>query len=519
MKSIVPIQRALISVSDKSELVPFASTLHHTHQISLISTGGTQTALEAASLPTTGVSDITHFPEMMDNRVKTLHPKIHGGILARRDQDAQALKTHQIETIDLVVVNLYPFEETAKTTSDIGTLIQHIDVGGPAMVRGAAKNHAWVTVVVDPADYALVLADLAAYQGIRLETRQYLAVKAFAHTAYYDSLISQTLGKHYQQSAFAQHFTLPLRQQQVLRYGENPHQDAYCYIHPLQTGTTLANAVPLQGKPLSFNNLNDADTALQCAYQFDTPACVIVKHANPCGAALAEDLLTAYQKAFNCDTEAAYGGIIACNQPVDAGLIDAIFAKQFVEVILAPAFTPAALAIALQKPNCRLLAVPKAHFQRNDIDVKPIHGGMLIQDTDQATLSEAQLEVVGLHQPTAEMIRDGLFAWGLCKYVKSNAIVYVKDQQTVGIGAGQMRRVMSSQIGIQQAQYYQLTIEGAVMASDAFLPFADNVVVAAKAGIRCIFQPGGSKRDKEVIDAANDLGVAMIFTHQRHFRH
>ncbi len=519
MKSIIPIQRALISVSDKSDLIPFATALHQQHQINLISTGGTQTALEAEKLPTTGVSEITQFPEMMDNRVKTLHPKIHGGILARRDQDAQALQDHHIQPIDLVVVNLYPFEKTAQATADISALIQNIDVGGPAMIRGAAKNHEWVTVVVDPEDYSLILEELSTYQGIRLETRQRLAVKAFAHTAYYDSLISQTLGKHYEHSAFSERFTLPLRQQQILRYGENPHQKAYCYVNPIQTEITLANAIPLQGKPLSFNNLNDADTALQCAYQFDTPACVIVKHANPCGAALADDLLTAYQKAFSCDTEAAYGGIVAVNQAVDAGLIDAIFSKQFVEVILAPEFTAAALSLAAQKANCRLLAVPKASFKVNDIDIKPIHGGMLIQETDQAILAEDKLEVVGLHQPTATMIRDGLFAWGLCKYVKSNAIVYVKDQQTVGIGAGQMRRVMSSQIGVQQAQYYQLPIEGAVMASDAFLPFPDNVVVAAKAGIRCIFQPGGSKRDKEVIEAANDLGIAMIFTHQRHFRH
>lgn len=519
MTSTIPIHTALISVSDKSGLIPFATTLHQQHQIKLISTGGTQAALEAAKLPTTGVSEITGFPEMMDNRVKTLHPKIHGGILARRDEDAEALKTHGIQAIDLVIVNLYPFEKAAQTTKDISTLIQNIDVGGPAMIRGAAKNHAWVTVVVDPEDYTLILEELATYQGMRLETRQRLAVKAFAHTAYYDSLISQTLGKQYQHAAFSEYFTLPLRQQQVLRYGENPHQHAYCYVNPTQTETTLANAVPLQGKPLSFNNLNDADTALHCAYQFDTPACVIVKHANPCGAALADDLLTAYQRAFSCDTEAAYGGIVAVNHPVNAGLIDAIFSKQFVEVILAPEFTPDALSLAAQKANCRLLAVPKASFKQNDMDIKPIHGGMLIQDSDQAVLTADKLEVVGLHQPTPEMIRDGLFAWGLCKYVKSNAIVYVKDQQTVGIGAGQMRRVMSSQIGVQQAQYYQLPIEGAVMASDAFLPFPDNVVVAAKAGIRCIFQPGGSKRDKEVIEAANDLGIAMIFTHQRHFRH
>jgi phosphoribosylaminoimidazolecarboxamide formyltransferase/IMP cyclohydrolase len=519
MKSIIPIKNALISVSDKNDLIPFVTALQKIYQINLISTGGTQEALQAAALPTTNVSDITQFPEMMDNRVKTLHPKIHGGILARRDQDAQTLLEHQIQPIDLVVVNLYPFEKTAQTTTDIKTLIQNIDVGGPAMIRGAAKNHEWVTVVVDPADYELILAELDAYKGIRLETRQYLAVKAFKHTAYYDSLISQALGKQYQQPVFSECFTLPLRQHQVLRYGENPHQQAYCYVNPLQAATTLANATPLQGKPLSFNNLNDADTALQCAYQFDEPACVIVKHANPCGAALGYDLLSAYQKAFSCDTEAAYGGIVACNQTVDAGLIDAIFSKQFVEVILAPDFTPAALAIAQQKVNCRLLAVPKINFQANDIDIKPIHGGVLIQNTDQAALCEDKLEVVGIHQPTPHMIKDGLFAWRLCKYVKSNAIVYVKDQQTVGIGAGQMRRVMSSQIGVQQAQYYQLPIEGAVMASDAFLPFPDNVVVAAKAGIRCIFQPGGSKRDKEVIEAANDLGVAMIFTHLRHFRH
>lgn len=508
---------ALISVSNKQGLIPFAKALSDLG-ITLYSTGGTADALKQAQVPVTEVSDVTQFPEMMGGRLKTLHPLIHGGILGRRGTDDAVMRDHGIHPIDLVVVNLYPFQATVDKGSDQLTCIENIDIGGPAMIRSAAKNHQDVCVIVDPLDYPSII-DQIKTGGLSFEQRFAFAAKAFAHTAHYDSAIS-----HYFQSQITPEDALPavislqLNQIQALRYGENPHQRAGLYTlnhrHEGFTGMHMH-----QGKPLSYNNLNDADAAVACLRDFESePTCVIIKHANPCGIAQANTLIQAYEKAYACDPTSAFGGIIAVNQPVDEFLAKRIIEQQFVEVMIAPAFDPKALTVFQTKPNIRVLAYP-LHHHHPALQLKCIDGGVLVQDLDNAQISAANLSCVTDRQPTPTEINDLIFAWRVVKHVKSNAIVYAKSGQTLGIGAGQSSRVASSQIAVWKAEAAALPLMGAAMASDAFFPFRDSIDAAYAAGIRAIIQPGGSVRDDEVIAAANDHDMAMVFTGIRHFNH
>ncbi len=519
-----PIKRALLSVSDKTGIVALAEQLHALN-IELLSTGGTAKLLAEAGLPVTEVSDHTGFPEMMAGRIKTLHPKIHGGLLGRRGTDDGIMAEHNIQPIDLVVVNLYPFEATvAREDCTLPEAIENIDIGGPTMLRAAAKNHADVTVLIDPADYARVIAQIKQNGATDDATRFDLALKTFEHTAHYDGMIANYLGTIADDSskvAFPRTFNSQFIKKQDMRYGENPHQQAAFYSEANPESGSIAAAVQLQGKELSYNNIADTDAALECVKAFtEQPACVIVKHANPCGVACADDLLTAYDRAFQTDPTSAFGGIIAFNRELDAATAQAIIDRQFVEVIIAPTVADGVADIVGKKANVRLLICGDLPLQaEKDLDFKRVTGGLLVQDRDIQLVTADQLKVVTKLAPDAAQLNDLMFAWRVAKYVKSNAIVYAKNQQTVGIGAGQMSRVVSSRIAGIKAEDAGLTVPGAVMASDAFFPFRDGLDAAAEAGIKAVIQPGGSMRDDEVIAAADEHGIAMVFTGMRHFRH
>jgi phosphoribosylaminoimidazolecarboxamide formyltransferase / IMP cyclohydrolase len=470
------------------------------------------------------VAEHTGFPEIMGGRVKTLHPKIHGGLLGRRGLDDAVMRTHDIEPIDLLAVNLYPFAATvARSDCTYDDAVENIDIGGPAMVRAAAKNHASVTVVVDPGDYRALLDELAATQGATsIAMRQKLAAKAFAHTAQYDAMVSAYFTGAIGGSAptFPDDLNLSFRKRLDLRYGENPHQQAAFYTDPRAIGASVTQAEQIQGKELSFNNIADSDTALECVRQFDSPACVIVKHANPCGVARADSIAHAYERAFKTDPTSAYGGIIAFNRELDAETAAAIVAKQFVEVILTPSIDEGAKSVLASKDNVRVLICGDLSKPLTQLlEYKSVAGGLLVQTRDHGTVRAQELRVVTKRAPTLAELDDLIFAWRVAKYVKSNAIVAVKDKMTLGIGAGQMSRVVSSKIAAMKAKDEGLTIEGAAIASDAFFPFRDGLDVLAEFGIKSIIQPGGSKRDSEVIDAADQHGIAMVFTGMRHFRH
>lgn len=524
MSDLRKISRALISVSDKTGIVDFARALE-AQGVEMLSTGGTFRLLRENSIAVTEVSDYTGFPEMMDGRVKTLHPKIHGGILGRRGKDDSVMADHGIVPIDMVVVNLYPFAATvADPNCDLPTAIENIDIGGPTMVRSAAKNHKDVAIVVNAGDYQTVLDEMHSNDGqLQYDTRYQLMVKAFEHTAGYDGMIANHFGARNtanEKRDFADTFNVQYFKTQEMRYGENPHQKAAFYTEANPTDASVATAVQLQGKELSFNNIADTDAALECVKQFDQPACVIVKHANPCGVAVASDISTAYDLAFATDPESAFGGIIAFNRELDAATAEKICAKQFVEVIIAPSVSDAAVAVVAAKKNVRLLQCGAWGAERpQDLDYKRVNGGLLIQERDNGMVTEQDLKIVSARIPTPTEISDMMFAWKVAKMVKSNAIIYAKDHQTIGVGAGQMSRINSARIAGIKAEHAGLEVVGAVMASDAFFPFRDGIDNAGAAGISCIIQPGGSMRDDEVITAANEHGIAMVFTGMRHFRH
>ena len=517
-----PIRRALISVSDKTGIVAFAEALA-SHQIELLSTGGTHKLLRDAGLNVREVSDYTGFPEMMDGRLKTLHPKIHGGILGRRAQDDAIMQAHGIDEIDLVVVNLYPFTATvAKPDCTLADAIENIDIGGPTMVRAAAKNHRDVAILVNSADYDAVLDELNGQAGsLSLETRFNLAVKAFEHTAAYDGAIANYLGCRVDggEQLFPRTFNLQLQRKQLLRYGENPHQQAAFYSYESNPGPSVASAQQQQGKELSFNNIADTDAALECVRQFAQPACVIVKHANPCGVAVADSIGEAYQRAFATDPESAFGGIIAFNRELDESTARHITERQFVEVIIAPSVSAAALAVVATKPNTRVLVCGHLEADASGMDFRRVKGGFLLQSPDNFHIDHSSLKIVSRRQPSEAEVLDSLFAWRVAKFVKSNAIVYAHNLRTIGVGAGQMSRVNSARIAIIKAEQAGLSTQGSAMASDAFFPFRDGIDNAAQAGVTCVIQPGGSIRDDEVIAAADSHNMAMIFTGVRHFRH
>jgi phosphoribosylaminoimidazolecarboxamide formyltransferase/IMP cyclohydrolase len=511
---MLSIKRALISVSDKSGIVDFAKALSE-QGIEILSTGGTAKLLAENAISVIEVSDYTGFPEMMAGRVKTLHPKIHGGLLGRRGVDDEVMNQHQIDPIDLVVVNLYPFEETiAKPDCDLNTAIENIDIGGPAMLRSAAKNHAAVTVVVNASDYETVLEEMAANNGaVTATTRFSLAQKVFAHTASYDGAIANYLSD-------ANFLSLQYQKVQEMRYGENPHQKAAFYTETKIQEPCIATAVQIQGKELSYNNVADTDAALECVKSFEVPTCVIVKHANPCGVATGDNILSAYDRAFKTDPTSAFGGIIAFNRPLDAETAKAIVDRQFVEVIIAPEVAEDAKPILANKKNVRVLATGMWQAQRpTGLDFKRVNGGLLVQDRDLGIITADDLKIVTKRQPTDKELQDLLFAWKVAKFVKSNAIVYCKDNMTIGIGAGQMSRVYSAKIAAIKAADEKLEVKGSVMASDAFFPFRDGIDSANKVGITAVIQPGGSIRDNEVIAAADEYDMAMVFTGMRHFRH
>ncbi|MFZ9709593.1 MAG: bifunctional phosphoribosylaminoimidazolecarboxamide formyltransferase/IMP cyclohydrolase [Steroidobacteraceae bacterium] len=523
MSMPVVLRRALLSVSDKTGLLELARALI-ARQVEILSTGGTARLLAEHGITVKEVSQHTGFPEIMDGRVKTLHPRIHGGLLGRRGIDESVMALHGIERIDLLVVNLYPFAETvARPGCSFAEAIENIDIGGPAMVRAAAKNHDAVTVVVDPADYATVLAELDTENGRTTPAlRARLAAKAFAHTARYDTMVANYLQARHPTpgEAFPQSLPLVFERMQSLRYGENPHQQAAFYREMTPRAASVASARIRQGKELSYNNIADADTAIECVRQFASPACVIVKHANPCGVATAASTAEAYDLAFRTDPTSAFGGIIAFNRPLDAALAARILEKQFVEVIAAPKIAPDALAALAGKPNVRVLELgdlPQDHG--GELEYRSVSGGLLAQTRDLGMVRRDELRVVTRRQPTASELDDLLFAWQVCKYVKSNAIVYARGGATVGVGAGQMSRVYSSRVAALKAADEKLVVKGSVMASDAFFPFRDGLDVAAEYGIAAVIQPGGSMRDNEVIAAADEHGMAMVFTGMRHFRH
>jgi phosphoribosylaminoimidazolecarboxamide formyltransferase / IMP cyclohydrolase len=517
-----PVARALLSVSDKSGIVDFARALA-ARGVALLSTGGTFKLLRESGLDATEVSAHTGFPEIMDGRVKTLHPKIHGGLLGRRDVDAAVMQQHGIDAIDLLVVNLYPFEATvARPDCTRLDAIENIDIGGPAMLRAAAKNHAWVTVLTDPADYAGVLAEIDA-GGVAQATRERLALKTYALTARYDAAVSaylSSLADDGTRAPFPGVLGTQFDKKQDLRYGENPHQRAAFYIERAPQSGTIASAVQIQGKELSYNNIADADAALECVRSFVEPACVIVKHANPCGVAVRATIGAAYDEAFRTDPTSAFGGIIAFNRELDGETAKRIVERQFVEVIIAPGISADARAAVESKQNVRLLDCGPFPPQRaTSWDYKRVAGGLLVQDVDAAVTTATDLKLVTKRAPSAAEIRDLLFAWQVAQFVKSNAIVYAKDAMTIGVGAGQMSRVYSAKIAGIKAADEQLEVRGSVMASDAFFPFRDGIDAAAAAGITAVIQPGGSMRDSEVIAAADEAGIAMVFTGVRHFRH
>ena len=509
------VRRALVSVSDKQGIEELALALIRAN-IEILSTGGTFKVLQSAGIDVTEVSDYTGFPEMMDGRVKTLHPKVHGGILGRRDQDNDVMSAHDILPIDLVVVNLYPFASTiARQDCDEAMAIENIDIGGPAMVRSAAKNHQDVLVVVDPQDYAEVISNLDG--GIDFPMRRRFAVQAFRHTAQYDATVAGYFGAD---DVLPKIISLTFNKVSDMRYGENPHQQAAFYkeVAGVRSGN-IASYRQHQGKALSYNNISDTDAALECVKVFDAPACVIVKHANPCGVAIGETLSEAYDKAFATDPTSAFGGIIAFNRPLDATTLGEILARQFVEVVVAPTVADDALVVAAAKKNVRLLSCGDFTSSGRGLEYKRVGGGLLLQSADELCLDETALAVVSKIQPSAEQMQDLLFAWKVAWFVKSNAIVYARNLQTVGVGAGQMSRVISAKIAGLKAQEEGIEVPGAVMASDAFFPFRDGIDAAAEAGISAVIQPGGSMRDAEVIGAADEHGIAMVFTGVRHFRH
>jgi len=516
-----PVQRALISVSDKTGVLELSKALIDAG-VEILSTGGTAKLLTDNNLPVTEVSEHTGFPEMMDGRVKTLHPKIHGGILGRRGVDDEVMKLNGIDPIDLVVVNLYPFEATiAKEDCTLDDAIENIDIGGPTMVRATAKNHAFVSIVVNPADYDRVIAEIKA-GGITKETRFDLAVKAFEHTSNYDGNIANYLGKintDGSQSNFPRTINMQFDKVQEMRYGENPHQQAAFYKEANPAEVSVASATQVQGKELSYNNVADTDAALECVKSFSEPACVIVKHANPCGVAIADNAMGAYELAYKTDPTSAFGGIIAFNRPLEEDVAAEIISRQFVEVIIAPSVSDAAKATLSEKKNVRVLECGEWGTSVPGLDYKRINGGLLVQDRDLGMVGIDDLQVVTEKKPTEDQLRDLLFAWKVAKFVKSNAIVYVKNQMTIGVGAGQMSRVYSAKIAGIKAADENLVVEGSVMSSDAFFPFRDGIDAAHEAGITAVIQPGGSMRDDEVIAAANEHSMAMVFTSMRHFRH
>ncbi|GAA3931562.1 bifunctional phosphoribosylaminoimidazolecarboxamide formyltransferase/IMP cyclohydrolase [Litoribacillus peritrichatus] len=523
--ALKPVKRALISVSDKAGIVEFAKSLSDLG-IELLSTGGTYRLLQENSIKVTEVSEHTGFPEMMDGRVKTLHPKIHGGILGRRGTDDQVMEAHNIDAIDMVIVNLYPFQQAiSRPDCDLPTAIENIDIGGPTMVRAAAKNHKDVAIVVNATDYDALLAELSDNQGqLSLETRFDLAVKAFEHTAQYDGAIANYLGNRNIEgdtvSDLPRTFNTQFIKAQDMRYGENPHQKAAFFVEENPAEASVSTAKQLQGKALSFNNVADTDAALETVKLFEEPACVIVKHANPCGVATGATILEAYDRSFKTDPTSAFGGIIAFNRPLDVETAKAIIDRQFVEVIIAPSVKAGVLEVTSAKTNVRVLECGQWSADRTPaLDYKRVNGGLLVQDLDRGMVSQSDLKVVTTKVPTEEEMRDLLFAWKVAKCVKSNAIVYAKNAMTIGVGAGQMSRVYSAKIAGIKAADENLEVRGSVMASDAFFPFRDGIDAAAAAGINAVIQPGGSMRDQEVIDAANEHGMAMVFTGMRHFKH
>ncbi|MGJ8686604.1 MAG: bifunctional phosphoribosylaminoimidazolecarboxamide formyltransferase/IMP cyclohydrolase [Spongiibacteraceae bacterium] len=518
-----PVTRALISVSDKTGIVEFAKELTQMG-VELLSTGGTYKLLQEQSIAVTEVSNYTGFPEMMDGRVKTLHPKVHGGILGRRGTDDSIMAEHGISAIDMVVVNLYPFEATvADPDCSLENAIENIDIGGPTMVRAAAKNHRDVAIVVNSSDYATVLEEMRDNQAsTSYQTRFDLAIKAYEHTAAYDGMIANYFGRLVPggSAKFPRTFNSQFTKAQELRYGENPHQDSAFYVEKAPADACIATATQYSGKALSYNNIADTDAALECVKSFQKPACVIVKHANPCGVAVSlNGIGEAYNLAFATDTESAFGGIIAFNRELDAATAQAICDRQFVEVIIAPSVSAEAQAIVATKKNVRLLASGQWHAGQPAFDYKRVNGGLLVQDRDLGMIGSDDLKVVSKRQPTEAEIHDMIFAWKVAKFVKSNAIVYAKNRQTIGVGAGQMSRINSARIAAIKAEHAGLQVEGAVMASDAFFPFRDGIDNAAQNGISCVIQPGGSIRDDEVIAAADENNMAMVFTGMRHFRH
>ena len=528
----LPVRRALISVSDKTGIVDFARELT-AQGVEILSTGGTYKLLCEQGIKAVEVADYTGFPEMMDGRVKTLHPKIHGGILGRRDLDGDVMAQHGIQPIDMVVVNLYPFAATvAKPGCTLPDAIENIDIGGPTMVRSAAKNHKDVAIVVNASDYDSIVEALKS-GGLTYAQRFDLALKAFEHTAAYDGMIANYLGTIEQtrdtlstedRATFPRTFNSQFIKVQDMRYGENPHQAAAFYKEAAPAEASIATATQLQGKELSYNNVADTDAALECVKSFTKPACVIVKHANPCGVAVVPEdeggIRKAYDLAWATDSESAFGGIIAFNRELDGATAAAIVERQFVEVIIAPRISAEARAAVAAKANVRLLECGEWGTERQaDWDYKRVNGGLLVQSRDIGMITADDLKVVTKRAPTEQEIHDLVFAWKVAKFVKSNAIVYAKGRQTIGVGAGQMSRVNSARIAAIKAEHAGLQVEGSVMASDAFFPFRDGIDNAAKVGISCVIQPGGSIRDEEVIAAADEAGMAMVFTGMRHFRH
>lgn len=530
MDNIRPIRRALISVSDKTGVVDFAKALTQ-RGVDILSTGGTAKLLADAGVKVTEVSDYTGFPEMMDGRVKTLHPKVHGGILGRRGIDDEVMAKHDIKPIDMVVVNLYPFAATvADPACPLEKAIENIDIGGPTMVRSAAKNFKDVAIVVNACHYNRVISEMDQNNNsLTYETRFDLSIAAFEHTAAYDGMIANYFGTKVpsygikeetdENSVFPRTYNSQFIKKQDMRYGENGHQKAAFYVEANNKNASISTAVQLQGKALSYNNIADTDAALECVKEFKDPACVIVKHANPCGVAIAEDIFTAYDKAFHTDTESAFGGIIAFNRELDGKTAQAIVNNQFCEVIIAPKVSEEAKVAVAAKKNVRLLECGFWESRAKSLDYKRVTGGLLVQDADSDDVSMDDLKVVTTKQPTKEQLEELMFAWKVVKFTKSNAIVYTNNKQTVAIGAGQTSRVFSAEIAIQRAEKGGLTVKGSALASDAFFPFRDGIDAAAAAGVTCIIQPGGSVRDQECIDAANEHDIVMVFTGMRHFRH
>lgn len=510
-QSTIKINRALISVFDKTGLADFAQKLHQ-NGVEILSTGGTARTLREADIPVIDVSDYTQFPEIMDGRVKTINPLVEGGILGLRDRHAEDAKANNIKWIDLVVCNLYPFAETISNTDvTLVTALENIDIGGPTMVRSAAKNSGWVGVVINPADYPTVISELEKLGGLTFETRRTLAARAFGHTAQYDTLIHNYL----KDDPLADDFSLTFNKFYELRYGENPHQQAAAYKLPIQSGSNILNAKIHQGKKLSYNNIMDADGALACLKEYNEPACVVVKHANPCGVAVGTDIAEVYQRAFNADALSAFGGIIALNRPCSTAVAEAI-AKVFVEIVLAPEYEPAVLEILAKKKNLRVLELSSIPAPETKLQYRYVDGGLLVQETDTKTITAEDLNTVTKKQPARAEIETMLFAWKALKYVKSNGILVANGNTTAGIGAGQVSRVDAVEIAIRKSGE---RAEGGVLASDAFFPFRDSIDKIAPSGIKAIIQPGGSIRDKEVIAACDEHGIAMVFTGSRCFKH